>query len=325
MQNARELGEECLKLAQRTQDPTFLEEAHRALGTTLYRLGEFVPARAHLEASIAGHDSQRHYSQASSHVLDSGAFCLTYLAWAHWYLGYPDHASERSHELFNLAQESSNPLSLVWALITSAWLHVLRGEWQEVEERAEMMITLTREQGFPYWMAQGIILRGRALAAQGQQENGIAQMWEGLTAYRATGADVTVMSFLGLLAEAYRKSGELEQGDVALLEALAQVEKTGERWYEAELYRLKGELLLSQDEPDASQVETCFQRAIEIARNQSAKSWELRATISLARLWRQQGKREPARQRLAEIYGWFTEGFETKDLQEAKALIEELT
>jgi DNA-binding winged helix-turn-helix (wHTH) protein/predicted ATPase len=324
MQIARELGEECLMLAQRTQDPIFLEEAHRAMGTTLYRLGEFVPARAHLERSIAVHDSLRYHSLASSYVLDSGD-CFSYLAWVLWCLGYRNRALECSRDQLNLAQESSNPLSLVWALITGVWLHLVHGEWQGVQEQAEKMITLTGEQGFPFWMAQGVIFRGWALAEQGQQERGIAQMREGLTAYRALRANVMVVSFLGLLAEAYRKFGEIEQGMAALLEALAQADKTGERWYEAELYRFKGELLLMQDEPDASQVESCFQRAIEIARNQSAKSWELRATISLARLWRQLGKREPARERLAEIYGWFTEGFDTRDLQEAKALMQELT
>ena len=214
-------------------------------------------------------------------------------------------------------------------------------------------MTLSTEQGFPYWLAIETIVQGWTLAEQGQVEEGIAQMHQGLAAYRATGAELQRPSFLALLAEAHRKVGQMEEGLAVLAEALAQVEKTGERYYEAELYRLKGTLTLQsktslgqvldksktspkqvQDKSRASQdklddtekeAEECFHKAIEIARKQQAKSLELRAVMSLARLWQQQGKKEEAWQMLAEIYGWFTEGFDTKDLKEAKALLEELS
>ena len=169
--------------------------------------------------------------------------------------------------------------------------------------------------------------RGWALVEQGQGKEGIAQIRQGLTAYRATGAEMAVPYFLALLAEAYGKVGEAEHGLAALGEALAQAEQTGERWYEAELYRLKGELLMAQEGPKGKteEVEQCFQQALSIARRQSARSLELRAATSLARLWQQQGKQQEAHQLLSEIYHWFTEGFDTKDLQEAKALLEQLT
>src|SRR5712691_754396 len=203
------------------------------------------------------------------------------------------------------------------------------------------MITVGTEQGFPYRLAQGTIYRGWALAVQGQGEEGIAQIHQGLAACRAAGAELTWPYHLGLLAEVYGKGGQVEEGVHELVEALASVDKTGERRGEAELYRLKGELTLQQVNVEGSpfpvadprsltsdsraEAEACFHKAIEIARRQQAKSLELRAVMSLSRLWQCQGKKEEAHRMLAEIYGWFTEGFDTKDLQEAKALLEELS
>ena len=203
------------------------------------------------------------------------------------------------------------------------------------------MITLGSEQQLPYWLAVGTFLRGWALTEQGQEAEGIAQMRQGLVAYRAVGTEQGRPHLLALLAEAHGKVGQAEEGLTALVEALARVEKSGERFYEAELYRLKGTLTLqkfqvssskfqvqgspaSEVRSPESEAEECFLRAIAIARKQQAKSLELRAVMNLARLWRQQGKTEEARQMLAEIYGWFTEGFDTADLKDAKALLEEL-
>jgi len=231
-------------------------------------------------------------------------------------------------------------------------LHRLHQERQVTQARAEETITLATEHGFPFFAVQGSILQGWALAEQGQTEAGIAQVRRGLAAFRDMGIVSTRSYNLALQAEAYGKAGRAEEGLATLAEALAMVDKNGERFYEAELYRLKGELTLQSKAPspkpvlslvEGSQVEEtlragtvggahptreaeaeeCFWRAIDIARKQQAKSLELRATMSLARLWQQQGKREGARQMLAEIYGWFTEGFDTADLQEAKALLDE--
>jgi predicted ATPase len=189
---------------------------------------------------------------------------------------------------------------------------------------AEITINLSTEQGFPLWLASGTILRGWALAEQEQTVEGIAQMRQGLSDWRATGAEVCLSYLLALLVETYAKLGQAEDGLAVVAEALIRVEKTRERFWEADLYRLKGELLLKQGQTEM-EVEACFRQAIQLAQHQQAKFLELRATVSLARLWQAQGKQVEARQMLAEIYDWFTEGFDTVDLQEAKALLAELS
>jgi predicted ATPase len=230
---------------------------------------------------------------------------------------------------------------LAAARVFAALLHQLRRERALTQEWAEAGITLVREQGFPQLLGQGAILQGWALAEQGQSEEGITQIRQGLATCQAVGAGMLHSYYLVLLAEAYGKAGQAEEGLAALAEALTVVDKSGERFYEAELYRLKGELTLQKFQVSGSkfqvadprpltpdpqtEAEACFLKAIEMARWQQAKSLELRAVMSLARLWQQQGKREEARQTLAETYGWFTEGFDTKDLQEAKALLNELS
>jgi predicted ATPase len=231
----------------------------------------------------------------------------------------------RSHEAVILAQQSTHPLSLSHALHAAASFHQFRREVRAAQERAEATIRLAKEQGFTLWRARGAVLRGWALAHQGQAQEGIAQINQGLIALRATGAEAQRPYYLALLAEAHGNMGQPEAGLAALTEALTLVDTTGERWYEAELYRLKGELLLQRSSDNHTEAETCFQHAISIAQSQQAKSWELRAATSLARLWQPQGKRDEARQVLGEVYGWFTEGFDTADLQEAKALLETLS
>jgi class 3 adenylate cyclase/predicted ATPase len=338
---ARELGEQLLSLAQSTQDPALLLEAHSALGAVLFHLGEFVPAREHLAQGFALYDLQQHRSHAFLYGLDPGVLCLSYAAWALWHIGYPEQALKKSHEALTLAQELAHPYSLAFVLYFTAQFHQHRREEHAAQERAEAAITLSTEQGFALELARCTLLRGWALAEQRQAEEGVTQMHQGLATYQATGAELGRSSFLALLAEAYGKVGQAEGGLSVLAEALAQVDKTGERHYEAELYRLKGTLTLQkfqvsgskfqvQESPKSevrgpeSEAEECFLKAIEIARKQQAKSLELRAVMSLSRLWQTQGKKDEARQLLAEIYGWFTEGFETKDLQEARALLEEL-
>jgi predicted ATPase len=339
-QTARALGEQLLHLAQRMQDSALLVEAHFALGYTLYCLGEFASSQEHVEQNIALYTPQQHRSLAFLYGgTDPGMACLSQAAWTLWQLGYPDQALQRNRETLALAQELSHPHSLAFALGHAAVLHQFRCEAQAARERAEAVIALATEQGFPYFLAWGTILRGWALAEQGLGSEGIAQILQGLAAYWATGAELRGPHFFTLLAEAYGTVGQAEEGLIVLAEALALVDKTGERSWEAELYRLKGQLTLQKFKVSGSkfpvaapqpltfepQAEACFLKAIEIARQQQAKSLELRAVTSLARLWQQQGKKDEARQMLAEIYGWFTEGFDTKDLQEAKALLEELT
>jgi predicted ATPase len=314
-QTARELGEQCLTLAQRVQDPALLMPSYNALGETLRLLGEFAPARAYLEQGLTLYDPQQHRSLAFLHGVDPGVDCLSIAAFVLWYLGYPEQALKRSHEALTLAQGLSHPFSLGLALVMAGFLHQLRREGQ-----AE-------------WSGAGSLQRGWVLAEQGQRAEGIAQMRQGLAAFQTIGAEIGRTANLAWLAEAYGQEGQAETGLAVLAEALALVDKNGERIYEAELYRLKGELLLTQEgrrlqaigyRENTEEAEACFLKAIEIARKQQAKSLELRATMSLARLWQQQGKKKDAHEMLADIYGWFTEGFDTVDLQEARALLAEL-
>jgi predicted ATPase len=209
-------------------------------------------------------------------------------------------------------------------LIYAAIYNQLRREVHAAQERVETAISLATEQGFPYWVALGSLLRGWVLVQQGQAQEGIEQINQGLRAWRATGAEIGRSYFLALLAEAYGTMGQPEAGLTVLTEALTHVDKTGERWYEPELYRLKGELLLQQNSDNQTEAESCFHHALEIARTQQAKSFELRTATSLARLWQIQGKRQEAHDLLAPVYHWFTEGFDTADLKDAKALLEEL-
>jgi predicted ATPase len=323
-QTARELAEQCLSLAQRVHDPGLLLAAYNALGATLYHLGEFTLGRAHLEQGIALYNRQQHHHLAFRYGMDLGVWCLSYGAWPLWQLGYPDQALRRSNEAITLAQELSHPLSLAAALDYAAMLHYSRWERHATQERAEAGMALASEKGFPQFLTVGMMMRGWALAMQGQGEEGIAQLRQGLAAYRAAGAEVARSRDLALLAEAYGKVGQTEAGLTMLAEALAVVDQTGERFWEAELHRLKGELLLVLSTDKTTEAEACFLQALDIARRQQAKSLELRAATSLSRLWQQQGKRAEACALLTPIYGWFTEGFDTPDLREAKALLEEL-
>jgi predicted ATPase len=241
-----------------------------------------------------------------------------------WVLGYPDQALERSGAALTLAQELAHPFSLMFALYEAALLHQFRRERPLTLELAERAMRVSTEQAFASWLAGGTILRGWALAQQGQGDEGIAQMRQGLAAYLAMGAELGRPRQLAMLAEAHGRVGQTAEGLAVLAEALTAVHKTGERFYEAELYRLKGELLLALSAANHAEADACFRQALAVARRQQAKSWELRAATSLARLWQQQGKRDEALELLAPVYGWFTEGFDTADLQEAKALLDEV-
>jgi TOMM system kinase/cyclase fusion protein len=325
LQTAQALGEQLLSLVQQAQDAAMLVAAHRALGVTLYHRGEVVSAHTHFTQGIALYDAPQHRAAAFLYGDDAGVICHSYSAWTLWYLGYPDQGLVRSHEALTLAQQSAHPFSLGFALSRAAMFPQLLLEVQAARERAEATIVLATEQGFPYCMAQGSMLRGWTLAHQGHAQEGIEQIAQGLMDYRATGAEVMLPYFLALLADAHGTMGQPEAGLTALTEALTLTDTTGERWYEAELYRLKGELLLQQSASNHTEAASCFYHAIAIAHHQSAKSWELRAATSLARLWRRQGKPNEARQVLGDVYGWFTEGFDTANLQEAKALLEALT
>jgi predicted ATPase len=270
------------------------------------------------------YDPQQHHSLAFVYGTDPGVYSLTALSYVLWPLGYPDQALKRSQEAIALAQALDHPFTLAFALCFGAGSYVYyRREFQAAQEYAEPLVELTAKEGHALFQATGMLLQGRAQIEAGQVEEGIAQMAQGFECYEATRGRMYAPQILSALAEAYGKTGQVEHGLSVMSEALALMEETGERFYEVESYRIKGELLRMQDEE--TEAEACFQKAIEVARRQQAKSWELRAVMSLSRLWQKQGKREEARELLSEIYDWFTEGFDTADLKEAKALLEELS
>ncbi len=324
LQTAHTLGEQLLTLAQQAQNRALLSEAHRVMGTTRMWLGDTATAHGHFSQGIALYDAQQHRTSALHYGQDTGVSCRNYAAWTLWFLGYPAQGLARSQEAVTLVQQIDHPFSLCVALSNAAIFHQCRQEGQATQERAEAAIRLATEQGFPLWMAISSILRGWALVQQGHAREGIEQLHQGLIAHRATGSEIGRPYFLVLLAEAHRTMRQPEGGLTVLTEALALMDTTGERWYEPELHRLKGALLLQQGSDNQAEVENCFQQAITIAQNQQAKSIELRTVTSLARLWQQQGKRQEAHDLLGPVYGWFTEGFDTLDLRESKALLDEL-
>ena len=241
-----------------------------------------------------------------------------------WLLGYPAQALVHLRDALTLWHELSHPFSLGFARCWAAIVSQFRRDVPAVHEQAEAAVALSTEQGFPQWAAMGTSLRGWALAMQGQGEEGMAQVRQGIAAWRATGAALLVPYFCTVLADVSAHLGHTEDGLQALAEAHTLVEQQEERWWEAEIYRLRGVLLLRQPGTPQAEAEAWLQRALDVARRQEAKSLELRAAMSLSRLWQQQGKQAEARALLAPVYGWFTEGFDTADLQEAKALLEEL-
>ena len=319
---ARELAERLLGLAEDVGSPALRVQAHRALGEAFQNLGELAAAREHLAKGSALYESQQHRSQTFA---DPGVFCLALGAWVLWLMGYPAQALEQSQQALALARELSNAHTVAAVQFFAAMVHRFRRERQAARERAEEAIAIGREQNLPHWIVFGTIVRGWALAMGGQWEDGIAQIREGLVGQQLGGARISRGSFLVLLIEAHLAAGQAEAGLAVVAEALALVQETGAKYEEAEIHRLKGELLLDPPGADPTQAEACFQHALSVARRDGARSWELRAAVSLARLWLRQGKWAEARDLLAPIYGWFREGFDTQDLREARALLEQMS
>jgi len=324
LHTARELGETLLRLAQRADAPALTVVAHHALGCTWCSLGALPAARQHLEAGIAHSTPDQRRPPAFRIGQDLGVAYQAHTAWSLWLLGYPAQALARLHEALTLAHELAHPYSLAFARCWAAIVSQFRRDVSAVHEHAEATVALATEQGFALWAAMGTSVRGWALAMQGQGEAGMAQVRQGVAAWRTTGATLHVLFLCTVLAEVCDHLGHPEEGLQALTEAHTLMEQHEERYWEAEVARLQGVLLLRQTGPQQAEAEAWLQRALDVARRQEAKSLELRAAMSLARLWQHQGKRQEAYDLLAPVYGWFTEGFDTADLQEAKALLETL-
>ena len=316
-----ELEEQLLHVASLHHDPVLLLGAHDALACTAFHLGTFAHVLEHAGQGLSFYDPQQHRTLTSLYGKNLSVTCWYWSAMALWFLGYPEQARRRINE----SQTLAHPYSMAAALNRGAFIGQFCQESRATREWAETAVGIATEHGFPRHAALGTILRGWALVRQGQRHEGMAQIHQGFAAYRELGMAMEDPYFLALLADAYASSGEIAPGLAALADALARLPRGRGFFYEAELHRLRGELLLRQATPDALQVEECFHQALAIARHQEAKSLELRAAMSLCRLWQQHGKSGEARQLLAEVYTWFTEGFDTVDLREARALLTALT
>jgi adenylate cyclase len=321
---ALEIGEEALSMAQQVDDPLLGAVGHWHLGYVSFALGEYMAARDHLQQVISFYKPHTHHQPfVYLRGSDAGVGALAYDACCLWCLGYPDQALKRSQEAVALARELDHTFSLVDVLCFAGCLfHGLRRDAEEIKEHAEELMPLSKGLiSLSFW-GTGTCYWGQALAMLGQVQDGITQMRAGIADRRSIDVRCYSSGILGALAEAQAMEGKPEEGLVTLDEALALVAETDERYFEVELHRLRGELLLAQG--DKAEAEASFRKAVEVARGQQARSWELRATTSLARLWQAQDRIDEARQALAEIYDWFTEGFDTPDLLAARALLEEL-
>ena len=321
LKSGQQVGEQLLSVAQYVRDPALLLEAHHTLWATLFSLGELEPTRAHLEHGFSLYDPRKHGHHAGLYGgHDPGVCCDSHAARVLWLLGYPDQAAEHAENAINSAGRLSHPYTLASALHNAIWTHQHRGDRATIQKQSEALWQLASAQGFPASIANATVVRGWLLTQDGHGEEGIARMrqrWDSLGRTR--------YHFAALLAEACGNEGQLKEGLSEIDQALLTVTKTGERFYEPELHRIKGELLLKENHADEQQASDCFRTSIRVAREQSSKSFELRATTSLSRLLLNQGERNEPRQMLEQIYGWYTEGFNTADLKQAKALLEELS
>ncbi len=340
--SARELGEACVAIAKQAENQAFEVEAHRALGATLYYLSEFNSSLAHLEAGIERYQPQHHPVPAFLHyVAEPGMTLLAYSSPLLWCLGYPSQAEERIHQAVSIGKNTNHPFSEAVSLHFKTVLYQYRGEAEEVNIAATQMLQICQEHGFSAWEAAATVLKGWASAAQNCPEEGIAMIREGINAWKETRGELLMPLFLALLGQAHQRAGEYKLALQTLDTALRVITRTGERTYAAELARQKGELCLilaeetvgvglpnpydkENTQPTVAQAESYFQEALAIARQQNAKSWELRAALSLSELWRTQNRGEDAYNLLQPIYAWFSEGLDTDDLVRAKNLLKRL-
>ena len=336
LRSARELGEACYAIAKQAENQAFEVEAHRALGATLYYLSEFNSALAHLEAGIERYQPQQHPVPAFLHyVAEPGMTLLAYSSPLLWCLGYPSQAEERIHQAVSIGKDTNHPFSEAVSLHFKTVLYQYRGEAEEVNTSATQMLQICQEHGFSAWEAAATVLKGWAFAAQNCSEEGIAMIREGINAWKETRGELLMPLFLALLGQAHQRAGQYNLALQTLDTALHVITRTGERTYAAELARQKGELCLilaeetetgsnENTQSTVAQAESYFQEALAIARQQDAKSWELRAALSLSELWRTQNRGEDAYNLLQPIYTWFSEGLDTDDLVRAKNLLEKL-
>jgi predicted ATPase len=325
LRSARELAQQSLSLAERVQDATLILAAHYNLGEICTWAGELIQANVHLEQAKTLYDPRQHASLEAVYGLDLSVITTGVAVWVECLLGRPDQALKRARASLERASALSHPLSRAFAPVSFEWVLVCHRAAHEAEEVAQTAISLCTEQGFTELAAWAKCFLGWALIEQGKLTDGIANLSEGIAVVDSMRNLISKSLFLCALADGYRKAGDAKRALGLLDEAIDWANRTGERFYECELHRLKGEVHLMGNSPHATAAENCFRKAIKLAREQSAKAWELRATTSLARLLALQGRRDEAHAMLTAIYNWFTEGFDTADLKDAKALLDQLS
>ena len=324
-QTAQELAERLFELAQHLQNPAFLPWGYTVSGLVLFYRGTFARSHGQFAQGLDLYNHEQYRVQALAFAQNPGVVCQAFGAYALWFLGYPEQALRQSDAALAQARDLPSAFQQATALnVTSRIYHFCR-DIRGALGRAQTLIALSSEYGFPLWLAQGQIQHGWALSMQGESREGLRQLQQGLASWRASGARLWLPYALSLSAEVFGKIGQPNAGLKALTEALSIVEATGERFWASELYRLQGELLLQQSGDNAAAAEACFLKALEVSREQFAKSLELRAAISLAQCWKFQGKHQDAYNTLMPIYSWFTEGFNTTDLQDAKRIVSDLS
>ena len=324
---ALEIAEELLRLAEHLSDPELEMRGHWTMGITLTHMGECALAIEHFDKALLLYEAGPHRDDPFLYAPNPGVAIRCFAAWALWFLGKPDQALERIRKALTLARELTEPHGLAHTCLFGTILHQLRREARKAQEYADAAIAVATEHGLVMYHAMATTAQGWALIERGREEQAVGQIREGLAAQETTGTRLLRPHFLSLLAEALEKAGRPDEGLCVLEDALAMADSTGERYYEAELYRLKGEQLLAVVDSESSAVadaEACFNESIKIAQRQQARSFELRAVVSLVRLQKTRGKQTTAFGLLTETYQRFTEGFETMDLRDAKALLDEL-
>ena len=320
----RELGLQFLTLAEKGGATAPRIIGHRIMGNSLLLAGEYTESRAHFNRAIALYDPAEHRPLATRFSQDVGVSILIYRSLASWFLGLPEAALADTERALKEARGSGHAVTLMVALVHASLTHIQCGSYTSAKAEADDGVALADEKRAMFWHALGRLQQGCVMSLTGKASDAVQMITSGVTLLRSTGATCWGTVHLSRLARAFAELGKFDDAWRCIGEAKTAVETTKEKWWEAEVHRIAGEIALLSGEPDRPGAEDYFERALLVARQQQSKSWELRAAMSLARLWRDQGKVQQARELLAPIYGWFTEGFDTLDLKEAKSLLNEL-
>jgi predicted ATPase len=313
-----------LALAEKQGGIVALMVGHTVMGTTLMFTGEIAESRSHLDQAIALYDPAEHRPLATWFGQDAGVSILAYRAMSLWMLGYPEAALADAGRMLSDARAIGQAGTLMYALIHASRIYLFCGDFATGKATIDECIALAEEKNAVFWKAGAIRLKGRLLVAIGEASQAVHAMTSATTGWRSSGSTAYAPSAFSYLSNAYAVLGQFGEAERYIAKALTAMERTKETWCEADVLRTAGEITLMAPEPDLAKAQGYFERALAVARHQQAKSWELRAAMNTARLWRDQGKRDEARNLLAPVYGWFTEGFDTLDLKEAKALLDEL-